>query len=89
MIAYDVRVDVPSLNVRKNADIKTNVVKTVTVGEILQITEEKNGFGKLGDGSGWVMLEFVEKISTPKTRVKEEREVEEDGELDEIIEDEK
>ena len=37
------------------------VKRTVKHGDSLVIIEEKNGFGKLKGGTGWVNLTFVKK----------------------------
>lgn len=60
MIAYDVKVTAEQgLNVRAEADKDSEIVKVVNKDDTFQIIEEKNGFGRLADKSGWVMLQFV------------------------------
>lgn len=59
--SYMVRVIVDSLNIRKGAGINYAVVGVVKKGEVYTIVEEKNGFGRLKSGKGWISLDCTEK----------------------------
>ena len=53
-------VAVPLLNIRERASIASEIVDTVAEGEILSVVSRTpQGFGKLADGSGYVLLEYV------------------------------
>lgn len=59
---YKVRVTHPSLRRRSTPEIAENVVGVIIDKGIYTITEERNGWGLLEDGS-WIMLQYTEKIS--------------------------
>jgi hypothetical protein len=44
------------LNVRKGPGTSYSVVTVVKPGEVFTIVEEKNGWGKLKSGAGWISL---------------------------------
>ena len=52
------------LNIRKEATTSSTVVGVVYCGEAFTIVEEKNGWGKLKSGLGWISLnsKYVKKI---------------------------
>ena len=50
------RVITNSLNVRKGAGTKYEIVDTIKKGNAYTIVEKKNGFGKLKSGAGWISL---------------------------------
>lgn len=52
------------LNIRKDATTKSNIVDVVFFGGAYTIVEEKNGFGLLKSGLGWISLnsKYVQKI---------------------------
>lgn len=57
--AYTAQVTANALNVRSVAGTGGRVVTTVKKGEVYTIVEEKNGWGKLKSGSGWISLKYV------------------------------
>lgn len=59
---YKVQVTHPSLRRRSTPEIAENVVGVIIDKGIYTITEERNGWGLLEDGS-WIMLQYTEKIS--------------------------
>ena len=59
--SYKVKVTADSLNVRAGAGTNYKVVDTVQKGEVFTIVEEKNGWGKLKSGAGWISLEYTKK----------------------------
>ena len=60
-VSYVVRVIVDSLNIRSGAGTNYKIVGTVKKGEVYTIVEEKNGFGRLKSGRGWISLDCTEK----------------------------
>lgn len=50
------------LNVRKEPKADAKIVKVIKYNEVYTITEEKNGFGKLQSGIGWVSLNWIKKV---------------------------
>lgn len=59
---YIARVTANVLNVRASASETAKVNTTVKKGGVYTIVEEKNGFGCLKSGSGWVSLQHIQKI---------------------------
>lgn len=59
---YKVKVTANALNVRSQPDSKSSINTVIKKGEIYTIVEEKNKFGKLKSGAGWIMLKYVQKI---------------------------
>ena len=59
---YRVQVTADALNVRAGAGMGYRVNKVIRYGQIYTIVQESNGWGKLGDGSGWVSLAYVKKV---------------------------
>lgn len=57
-----VRITASALNVRAGAGIQYKVNTTVKRGEVFTIVEEKNGFGKLKSGAGWISLQYTENV---------------------------
>jgi N-acetylmuramoyl-L-alanine amidase CwlA len=60
-VSYVVRVTVDFLNIRSGAGTNFPVTGTVRKGGVYTIVEEKNGFGKLKSGAGWISLDCTEK----------------------------
>lgn len=56
----NVRVTASLLNVRSGAGTNYSIVTQIKKGETYEVTEEKNGWGKIS--KGWISLEYVEKI---------------------------
>lgn len=61
-VPYLVRVTASVLNVRKGVGTKYAVATTIKKGEVYTIVEEKNGWGKLKSGAGWISLAYTEKV---------------------------
>lgn len=59
--SYRVRITANTLNVRAGAGTSYKVNTTVKKGGIYTITEEKNGWGKLKSGAGWISLKYTER----------------------------
>ena len=60
-LPYLVKVTCDTLNIRKGASTSYKVVGQVHKGDVFTITEEKNGFGKLKSGAGWISLKYTAK----------------------------
>lgn len=58
---YAVRVTAKNLNIRKGPGTKYGRVKYIAPG-VYTITEEKDGFGKLKSGAGWISLAYATKL---------------------------
>lgn len=60
---YVVRILATALNIRSDASTTAKIVGTVHKGQAFTIVEEKNGFGKLKSGVGWIMLQdYTERV---------------------------
>lgn len=62
VINYKVRVNTALLNVREQPDTKSNVSMIIAENEIYTIVDEQNGWGKLDNDAGWILLKYTEKI---------------------------
>lgn len=60
--SYLVRITANSLNVRNGAGTQYRVNTTVKKGQVYTIVDEKNGWGKLKSGAGWIDLSYTKKI---------------------------
>lgn len=58
---YTVTINTKVLNVRKGASTSTPIVTTVKQGQVYTIVEEKNGWGRLKSGVGWIKLSYTVK----------------------------
>lgn len=59
---YLVKITAKTLNVRDGAGMKYKVNTQIKNGDVYTIVEEKNGWGKLKSGSGWICLDYANKI---------------------------
>ena len=58
---YVVKVTADVLNVRSGPGTNYGITTKVKKGEAYTIVEEKNGWGKLKSGAGWISLEYTVK----------------------------
>lgn len=58
---YKVKVIADVLNVRKGPGTNYDITTTIKRNEVYTIVEEKNGWGKLKSGAGWICLEYTKK----------------------------
>lgn len=58
---YVIRVTANALNVRKGPSTDYSVITVIHKGEVYTIVEEKNNWGRLKSGAGWIMLKYTEK----------------------------
>ena len=61
-VNYRVRITADSLNVRKEPNATAKITTTVAKGNVFTIVEEKNGWGKLKSGAGWINLSYTTKL---------------------------
>ena len=74
----NVKVTADALNVRKEAKTDAEIVKILSTGETVRIADDENGFGKLADNSGWIMLQYTEiALGTESEEEEDERVLEE------------
>jgi hypothetical protein len=59
---YLVKVTAASLNYRSAPGVTNSILGQIHRGEIYTIVEEKNGWGKLKSGVGWINLNYVKKV---------------------------
>ena len=60
--SYMVRVTTQVLNVRNGPALTYKVNQVVRYGDSFTIVDEKDGFGKLKSGAGWICLQYTEKV---------------------------
>ena len=61
-VGYRVRITASVLNVRKGAGTNYSIATTVKKNDVYTIVEEKNGWGKLKSGAGWISLSYTTKL---------------------------
>ena len=61
-IKYRVKINTAVLNVRKEPNASSRIVTQVRSGEVYTIVEEKDGWGKLLSGAGWVKLSYTKRL---------------------------
>ncbi len=69
--SYMVKINVDAddvLNVRNGPSTRYKVNTTVKRGEVFTIVEEKDGWGKLKSGAGWIKLSYTVKYEEPKKK---------------------
>jgi uncharacterized protein YgiM (DUF1202 family) len=59
---FRVKVTASVLNIRKGAGASYPLMGRITNKGIYTIVEEKNGWGKLKSGAGWIHLGYVKKL---------------------------
>jgi N-acetylmuramoyl-L-alanine amidase CwlA len=59
---YKIKVNTPLLNIRAEASANSAKKGTIKKGEVYTIVEEKNGFGKLKSGAGWIKLSYTIRV---------------------------
>ncbi len=60
-IPYKVRVDITDLNIRKGPGTNFDRTGKYTGKGVFTIVEEKDGWGKLKSGAGWICLAYTSK----------------------------
>lgn len=60
---FKVKVSCDVLNVRQNPHTTSKIVTKIKRKEVYTIIEERNGWGRLKSGVGWIYLKYTERIS--------------------------
>lgn len=60
--SYTAKVTANVLNVRSGPGTGYKIVTAVKKNEVYTIVEEKNGFGKLKSGAGWISLKYIKLV---------------------------
>lgn len=60
--SYRVRITADALNVRSGAGTQYKINTVVHKNEVYTIVGEKNGWGKLKSGAGWISLKYTKRI---------------------------
>ena len=60
-VNYRVRITADSLNVRQQPNTNAKITTTVKKDNVFTIVEEKDGWGKLKSGAGWINLSYTKK----------------------------
>lgn len=60
--SYQVKINTAVLNVRAGAGTNYKINTTVKKNYIYTIVDEKNGWGKLKSGAGWIKLSYTKKV---------------------------
>jgi N-acetylmuramoyl-L-alanine amidase CwlA len=61
-VNYTVKITTSALNVRKEPNANATITTTVKEGQVFTIVEEKDGWGKLKSGAGWINLSYTKKL---------------------------
>lgn len=61
-IPYIVKITASELNIRSNAGMQYQIVGVIKDQGVYTITDEKDGWGKLKSGAGWICLEYTKKL---------------------------
>lgn len=59
---FKVMVCVNYLNVRSGSSMSSPVLRVVKNGDVFEIEEVKNNFGKIYGSEGWICLDFAKRI---------------------------
>ncbi|MBQ9166133.1 MAG: SH3 domain-containing protein [Oscillospiraceae bacterium] len=59
---YKVKVTVNSLRIRASASASSTMTGGLVKGNVVTIVAEKNGWGKLSTGAGWIYLGYTQKV---------------------------
>lgn len=60
-VPYLIKVTADVLNIRAGAGINYRITGTIKKGEVYTIIQEKDGWGKLKSGAGWISLHYTKK----------------------------
>lgn len=59
---YQVKINVNKLNVRSKPNTNSVIITQLEKNKIYTIVEEREGWGKLKSGIGWINLQYTQKI---------------------------
>ena len=60
--SFRVKINTAVLNVRTEPNASSHIATQVRNGEVYTIVEERNGWGKLKSGAGWVNLKYTKRL---------------------------
>ena len=60
--SYRIRIACDELNIRSGPSISYKVVGCIRDNNVYTIVEEKDGWGRLKSGAGWISLKYVKKV---------------------------
>lgn len=60
--SYMVKIEASALNIRKGPGTQYDIVGCIKDRGIYTIVEEKNGWGKLKSGAGWINLDYTQRV---------------------------
>ena len=60
--SFRVKINTAVLNVRKGASASTAITTQVRSGQVFTIVEERNGWGRLKSGAGWISLYYTKRL---------------------------
>ena len=60
--SFRVKINTAVLNVRKEPNASSRIATQVRSGEVYTIVEERNGWGRLLSGAGWVKLSYTKRL---------------------------
>ena len=58
---YKIKITATTLNVRSGPSTNYKTVQTLSKNGVYTIVDEKDGWGKLKSGAGWISLKYTEK----------------------------
>ena len=61
-LGFKVTVAIPDLNIRKGPGIDFDRTGKFTGKGTFTVTEEKNGYGRLDTGEGWISLKYCKRV---------------------------
>lgn len=61
-VKYRVKINTAVLNVRKEPNASSAITTQVKEGNVFTIVEERNGWGKLLSGAGWINLKYTKRL---------------------------
>ena len=61
-VKYRVRINTAVLNVRKEPNTSSRIATQVQEGMVFTIVAEKDGWGKLKSGAGWIKLSYTKRL---------------------------
>lgn len=61
-VSYKVKVTTDALNIRSGAGSAYSITGVIKNKGVYTIIDEKNGWGKLKSGAGWISLEYTQKV---------------------------
>ena len=59
---YQVKINVNKLNVRSKPNTNSVIITQLEKNKIYTIVEEREGWGKLKSGIGWINLQYTQKV---------------------------